>query len=108
VLGYWDCNLFERDVICSCRRAAGRIAQQMTLEAEGRKRPPFVYSRILYDRAWVLAIADRESTMRRRTASAGRVVRDGWLMIGLALLLYLGVEGLYRVQGAERKALPGD
>ena len=43
-----------------------------------------------------------------RLRSVGRLLRDGWIAIGLSLLLLLGIEGLYRVQysARNRAALP--
>jgi len=36
-----------------------------------------------------------------------RGVRDGWLILGMALALFLGLEWMYRAQGALRRALGG-
>lgn len=40
--------------------------------------------------------------------SIGRAVRDGWLIVGAALLLFLGLEVAYRAQGAVRRLVSGD
>lgn len=43
--------------------------------------------------------------MRRALARAGRVVRDGWLVLGTSLIVLMGLEGAYRLQAAARGVL---
>ncbi|MGH7467391.1 MAG: SGNH/GDSL hydrolase family protein [Longimicrobiales bacterium] len=43
--------------------------------------------------------------MKPRIAAVARGMRDGWLILGVVLLIYMSLEGLYRLQGAARTAL---
>jgi GDSL-like Lipase/Acylhydrolase family len=47
------------------------------------------------------------SRLRSIAVPIGRVARDAWLIVGITLVLLLGLEAAYRLQGAARRVLSG-